>query len=146
MCYYRDSFHVNRGAYQIHRPCSYSNSTPGPRATRAYRQVPEIEDKMVAYSPYRLTHGVNRVANALRVHGFGVRPSGVRRVWQRRHLETRTKRRQLLERHAQDGRILLSESPIELLERCSLGSYYGVSKSTSLPPTRYLPRLHTTSR
>jgi transposase InsO family protein len=80
----------------------------------------EVEQKILDYSLARPTHGAQRVANDLRLEGVTVSPSGVRGVWLRHDLETRTKRLLRLEREAQNETFVLSPTQIELLERHSV--------------------------
>jgi transposase InsO family protein len=119
MGYHRDSFYEIRRAFQVGGVPALLEQRRGPRGPHPNRVAPEIEEKILAYALDRPTHGAQRVANELRLQGFDVSPSGVRGVWLRHDLETRTKRLLRLERHAQEETIVLSEAQIELLERHS---------------------------
>jgi len=119
MGYHRDSFYEIRRAFQVGGVPALLEQRRGPRGPHPNRVAPEIEEKILAYALDRPTHGAQRVANELRLLGFDVSPSGVRGVWLRHDLETRTKRLLRLERHAQEETIVLSEAQIELLERHS---------------------------
>jgi transposase InsO family protein len=81
---------------------------------------PEIEAKVLDYALPFPTHGAQRVANELRLQDITVSASGVRRVWLRHNLETRTKRLLRLEQTAQDDTVVLSGTQIRLLERHSV--------------------------
>lgn len=119
MGYHRDSFYEIRRAFQVGGVPALLEQRRGPRGPHPNRVAPEIEERILAYALDRPTHGAQRVANELRLQGFDVSPSGVRGVWLRHDLETRTKRLLRLERHAQEETIVLSEAQIELLERHS---------------------------
>ena len=119
MGYHRDSFYEIRRAFQVGGVAALVEQRRGPRGPHPNRVAPEIEEKILAYGLDRPTHGAQRVANELRLQGFDVSPSGVRGVWLRHDLETRTKRLLRLERHAQEETIVLSEAQIALLERHS---------------------------
>jgi transposase InsO family protein len=60
------------------------------------------------------------VANELRLEGLTVSSSGVRGVWLRHELETRTKRLLRLERSASDTTFVLTDEQVRLLERHSV--------------------------
>lgn len=119
MGYHRDSFYEIRRAFQVGGVAALVEQRRGPRGPHPNRVAPEIEEQILLYALGRPTHGAQRVANELRLQGFDVSPSGVRGVWLRHDLETRTKRLLRLERHAQEETIVLSEAQIELLERHS---------------------------
>jgi transposase InsO family protein len=120
MGYHRDSFYEIRRAFQVGGVAALVEQRRGPRGPHPNRVAPEIEEKILEYALEKPTHGAQRVANELRLQCFDVSPSGVRGVWLRHDLETRTKRLLRLERHAQDDTIMLSEAQIALLERHSV--------------------------
>lgn len=120
MGYHRDSFYEIRRAFQVGGVAALVEQRRGPKEPHPNRVAPEIEQKILDYALEEPTHGAQRVSNQLRLQGFDVSPSGVRGVWLRHELETRTKRLLLLERHAQEETILLSEAQIVLLERHSV--------------------------
>ena len=80
----------------------------------------EVETRILDYALAQPSHGADRVANELRLQGVTVSPSGVRGVWLRQELETRTKRLRRLEREAQQDAFVLSDRQIALLERHSV--------------------------
>lgn len=78
---------------------------------------PEIEGRILDYALQFPTHGAQGVANELRLQDINVSASGVRGVWLRHDLETRTKWLLRLKRTVQDDTVVLSEGQIALLER-----------------------------
>ena len=92
----------------------------GPRGPHPNRVSDEVEAKILAYALEHPTHGAQRVANELRLHGVNVGVSGVRGVWARHDLETRLKRLLRLEQAAQESTRILSEEQLRLLERHSV--------------------------
>ena len=119
MGYHRDSFYEIRRAFQVGGVAALVEQRRGPRGPHPNRVAPEIEQKILDYALDRPTHGAQRVANELRLQGANVSASGVRGVWLRHNLETRTKRLLRLEEVAQQTTYLLSAEQIRLLERHS---------------------------
>lgn len=119
MGYHRDTFYEIRRAFQVGGVSSLVDERRGPRGPHPNRVAPEIEERILQYGLDRPTHGAQRVANELRLTGLNVSASGVRGVWLRHDLETRTKRLLRLEREAQGEGFVLSVEQIELLERHS---------------------------
>jgi len=71
---------------------------------------PRSKSGFSAYALEFPTHGADRVSNELRLKGINVSaPTGVRGVWSRHNLETRTKRLLRLEREVKDNAFMLSE-------------------------------------
>jgi transposase InsO family protein len=120
MGYHRDSFYEIRRAFQIGGTAALVEEKRGPRGPHPNRVAPEVEAKILDYSLIQPSHGADRVANELRLQGVTVSSSGVRGVWLRNELETRTKRLLRLEREAQQQTFVLSERQIALLERHSV--------------------------
>ncbi|HEX5702414.1 MAG TPA: IS481 family transposase, partial [Pyrinomonadaceae bacterium] len=120
MGYHRDSFSEIRRAFQVGGVAALVEQRRGPRGPHPNRVAPEIEQKVLDYALERPTHGAQRVANELRLAGANVSASGVRGVWLRHQLETRTKRLLRLEEAAQQTTYLLSAEQIRLLERHSV--------------------------
>ena len=101
MGFHRDSFYEIRRAFQVGGVAGLVEQRRGPRGPHPNRVAPEIEEKILAYALDRPTHGAQRVANELRLQGSNVSASGVRGVWLRHDLETRTRRLLRLEQKAQ---------------------------------------------
>lgn len=119
MGFHRDTFYEVRRAFQVGGVSALLEQQRGPKGPHPNRVAPEIEEKILAYCLDRPTHGAQRVANELRLQGVQVSPSGVRGVWLRHGLETRTQRLLRLEKHSQEDTFVLSEEQIRLLERHS---------------------------
>jgi transposase InsO family protein len=121
MGYHRDTFYEVRRAFQVGGVQALVEQRRGPRGPHPNRVGPEIEARILAYGLDHPTHGVQRVANQLRLEGITVSPSGVRGVWLRHDLETRLKRLLRLEQAvAQDTTLVLAEEQVRLLERHSV--------------------------
>lgn len=119
MGYHRDTFYEVRRAFQVGGVAALVEEKRGPRNPHPNRVAPEVEEKILQYALDCPTAGPERVANELRLAGVSVSPTGVRGVWLRHDLETRTKRLLRLEREAQQQTFVLSERQIALLERHS---------------------------
>jgi transposase InsO family protein len=119
MGYHRDTFYEVRRAFQVGGVAALVDEKRGPRNPHPNRVAPEVEEKILQYALDCPTHGAERVANELRLMDINVSPTGVRGVWLRNDLETRTKRLLRLEREAQQQTFVLSERQIALLERHS---------------------------
>jgi transposase InsO family protein len=119
MGYHRDTFYEVRRAFQVGGVAALVEEKRGPRSPHPNRVAPEIEERILQHALDCPTHGPDRVANELRLVGVNVSSSGVRGVWLRHDLETRTKRLLRLEREAQQQTFVLTERQIELLERHS---------------------------
>jgi transposase InsO family protein len=120
MGYHRDSFYEVRRAFQVGGVSALVEEKRGPRAPHPNRVSPEVETRILDYALAKATHGAQRVANELRLQGVTVSASGVRGVWLRHDLETRTKRLLRLERSASDTTFVLSDEQVRLLERHSV--------------------------
>jgi transposase InsO family protein len=119
MGYHRDTFYEVRRAFQVGGVAALVEEKRGPRNPHPNRVAPEVEERILQYALECPTHGAERVANELRLMTINVSPTGVRGVWLRHDLETRTKRLLRLEREAQQQTFVLSERQIALLERHS---------------------------
>jgi transposase InsO family protein len=120
MGYHRDTFYEVRRAFQVGGVAALVENKRGPKNPHPNRLAPEIEQKILDYSLGKPTHGPQRVANELRLMGTTVSAGGVRGVWVRHNLETKTKRLLRLEETARDTTFVLSEQQIKLLERHSV--------------------------
>jgi transposase InsO family protein len=120
MGYHRDTFYEIRRAFQVGGVAALvEEKKRGPRNPHPNRVAPEIEERILRFALDFPTAGAARVANELRLEGVDVSPTGVRGVWLRHDLETRTKRLLRLEREAQQDTFVLTEQQIALLERHS---------------------------
>lgn len=120
MGYDRDSFYEIRRAFQTGGVSALVEEKRGSRAPHPNRPSPGDRGAILAYALAKPTHGAQRVANELRLEGVAVSPSGVRGVWLRNDLETRTKRLLRLERTASDTTYVLTDEQVRLLERHSV--------------------------
>ena len=120
MGYHRDSFYEIRRAFQVGGVAALVEERRGPKNPHPNRVAPEIEERILAYSLEHPTHGGDRVSNELRLEGINVGATGVRGVWARHNLESRSKRLLRLEREVRDSTFVLSPEQIALLERHSV--------------------------
>src|SRR5512138_660713 len=120
MGYHRDSFYEIRRAFQMGGVAGLVEEKRGPRAPHPNRVSTEVETRILDYALAKPTHGAQRVANELRLEGVTVSSSGVRGVWLRHDIETRTKRLLRLERSASDTTFVPSDEQVRLLERHSV--------------------------
>jgi transposase InsO family protein len=120
MGYHRDSFYEIRRSFQKGGVSALVEEKRGPRAPHPNRVSTEVETRILEYALTKPTHGAQRVANELRLEGMTVSSSGVRGVWLRHELETRTKRLLRLERSASDTTFVLTDEQVRLLERHSV--------------------------
>jgi transposase InsO family protein len=120
MGYHRDSFYEVRRAFQSGGVAALVEQKRGPRSPHPNRVSPELEQMILQYALDKPTHGPQRVANELRLQGQSVSSSGVRGVWCRHAIETRSKRLLRLEQSVADTMYVLSEEQIRLLERHSV--------------------------
>jgi len=120
MGYHRDSFYEIRRSFQKGGVSALVEEKRGPRAPHPNRVSTEVEARILDYALAKPTHGAQRVANELRLEGVTVSSSGVRGVWLRHDLETRTKRLLRLERSASDTTFVLTDEQVRLLERHSV--------------------------
>ncbi len=120
MGYHRDSFYEIRRAFRKGGVSALVEEKRGPRAPHPNRVSSQVETRILDYALAKPTHGAQRVANELRLEGMTVSASGVRGVWLRHELETRTKRLLRLERSSSDTTFVLSDEQVRLLERHSV--------------------------
>src|SRR5262245_42533634 len=119
MGYHRDSFYEIRRSFQKGGMSALVEEKRGQRAPHPNRVASEIE-RILEYALSKPTYGPQREANELRLEGPTVSSSGVRGVWLRHELETRTKRLLRLERQASDSTFVLTDEQVRLLERHSV--------------------------
>jgi transposase InsO family protein len=120
MGYHRDSFYEIRRSFQKGGVSALVEEKRGPRAPHPNRVSTEVETRILEFALSKPTHGAQRVANEMRLEGLAVSSSGVRGVWLRHELETRTKRLLRLERSASDTTFVLTDEQVRLLERHSV--------------------------
>lgn len=120
MGYHRDTFYEVRRAFQMGSVAALVEQRRGARSPHPNRIAPEIEERVLAHGLKWPTHGAQRVSNDLRLAGVEVSPSGVRGVWLRHGLETRSKRLMRLERESRENTtFVLTDDQVRLLERHS---------------------------
>jgi transposase InsO family protein len=78
--------------------------------------APEIERRVLEYSLEYPTHGQVRVANELKRQGIPVSAGGVRGIWLRHQLQTKSLRLKRLEKWAAEHTGVLTESQVQALE------------------------------
>jgi len=120
MGFHRDTFYEVRRAFQVGGVAALVEQKRGPRGPHPNRVSPEIEERILQLALEKPTYGAQRIANELRLQGLNVGPSGVRGVWLRHNLETRSRRLLRLEQASQETTLVLSEEQIRLLERHSV--------------------------
>src|SRR6187401_2076159 len=109
MGYHRDSFYEIRRPFQVGGTAALVEEKRGPKNPHPNRVAPEVEERILTYALEHPTHGADRVSNELRLVDINAGAPGVRGVWSRHNLETRTKRLLRLEREVQDNAFVLSE-------------------------------------
>ena len=119
MGYSRQQFYEIRRNYQVYGAEGLLDRLPGPRGPHPNRVDKEIEEAILDYGLQHPTHGCLRVAQQLALKGIHVSSSGVRGVWSRHKLLTKTERLLRLENAVRQRRIKLSDEQIRLLERFS---------------------------
>ena len=120
MGFHRDTFYEVRRAFQVGGVAALVEQKRGPRGPHPNRVAPEIEERILELALEKPTYGAQRIANELRLQGLNVGPSGVRGVWMRHNIETRSRRLLRLEQASQETTLVLSEAQIRLLERHSV--------------------------
>jgi transposase InsO family protein len=81
------------------------------------RVAPEIEKKVLEYSLEYPTQGQMRMANELKKKGIQISAGGVRSIWLRHSLQTKSLRLKRLEQWAAENTNILTESQIQALEQ-----------------------------
>jgi transposase InsO family protein len=81
------------------------------------RVAPEIEQKVLDYSLEYPTQGQSRAANELKKMGLIISAGGVRSIWLRHNLQTKSLRLKRLEQWAAENTNILTESQIQALEQ-----------------------------
>lgn len=81
------------------------------------RVAPEIEQEVLDYSLEYPTQGQSRTANELKKKGLIISAGGVRSIWLRHNLQTKSLRLKRLEQWAAENTNILTESQIQALEQ-----------------------------
>ena len=81
------------------------------------RVDPAIESAVLDYAIAEPSHGQSRVSNELRKQGVFVSANGVRSIWLRHDLANFKQRLKALEAQVAEDGIILTESPVQALER-----------------------------
>ena len=119
MGYSRQQFYEIRRNYQIYGADGLIDRLPGPKGPHPNRVDKAIEKAILDYSLKHPTHGCLRVAQQLALEGVQVSSGGVRGVWSRKKLMTKSERLLRLEQTVAKRRIKLSDEQIRLLEKFS---------------------------
>jgi transposase InsO family protein len=119
MGYSRQQFYEIRRNYQIYGADGLIDRLPGPKGPHPNRVDKAIEKAILDYSLNHPTHGCLRVAQQLALEGVQVSSGGVRGVWSRKKLMTKSERLLRLEQTVAKRRIKLSDEQIRLLEKFS---------------------------
>lgn len=119
MGYSRQQFYEIRRNYQVYGAEGLVDRLSGPRGPHPNRVDKEVEEAILGYSLEHPTHGCLRVAQQLALRNIHVSSGGVRGVWNRHSLLTKTQRLLRLESTLRERRIELSDEQIRLLERFS---------------------------
>ena len=119
MGYYPSTFYKVLCAFKAGGVAALVEKKRGPKNPHPNRMAPKIEQQILALCLERPTWGAQRIADALRLKGVNVSPSGVHGLWLRHDLTRSHQRLLWLEAEAQKGTITLSDEQIRLLERHS---------------------------
>lgn len=119
MGYSRQQFYEIRRNYQVYGAEGLLDRLPGPRGPHPNRVDKQVEEAILTYCLDHPTQGCLRVAQQLALKGIQVSSSGVRGVWSRHKLLTKSERLLRLENTVHKQRIKLSDEQIRLLERFS---------------------------
>jgi len=119
MGYSRQQFYEIRRNYQTFGAEGLVDRIAGARSPHPNRVAPEIEQAILKHCLDHPTHGCTRVAQELALQGVNVSSGGVRGVWSRHNLLTKTERLLRLEQTVREQQIELSEDQVRLLERFS---------------------------
>ena len=117
--YSRQQFYEIRRNYQTYGSDGLLDRLPGARGPHPNRVDEMVEKAILDYSLAHPTHGPVRVAQQLVLQGVQVSSGGVRGVWSRHNLLTKTQRLLRLESSVRERRVKLSDDQIRLLERFS---------------------------
>lgn len=117
--YSRQQFYEIRRNYQTYGADGLIDRLPGARSPHPNRVPEAVETAVLDHALAHPCHGPMRVAHELALKGVQVSSGGVRGVWSRHGLLTKTERLLRLEKTTAERRIELSEEQVRLLERFS---------------------------
>jgi transposase InsO family protein len=119
MGYSRQQFYEIRRNFQTYGADGLIDRLPGARGPHPNRVSDAIEQAVLEHSLHNPGHGCLRVAQELALAGHQVSSGGVRGVWSRHNLLTKTERLLRLEKSVAERKMELSDEQIRLLERFS---------------------------
>ena len=119
MGYSRQQFYEIRRNYQTYGADGLIDRLPGAKGPHPNRVSSEIETAILDHCLNHPSHGALRVSHELVLKGIQVSSGGVRGVWSRHGLLTKTERLLRLEKQVAERKIELSDDQIRLLERFS---------------------------
>lgn len=114
--YSRQQFYEIREAYRLQGAEGLVDRRPGPKGPHPNRVGAGIEAAVLAWALEHPAHGARRVSEGLRGRGLDVGSGGVRGVWERHGLGTRSLRARRLKETARDRRLVLDDEQIRALE------------------------------
>ncbi len=115
--YSRQQFYEIRRNYQMYGADGLIDRLPGPKGPHPNRVEKAVEKAILDYSLKNPSHGCLKVAQQLALEGVQVSSGGVRGVWGRKKLMTKSERLLRLEQTASKRRIKLTDEQIRLLEK-----------------------------
>ena len=119
MGYSRQQFYEIRRNYQTYGADGLIDRLPGAKGPHPNRVAPEVEQAILDHCLEHPSHGGLRVAQELVLKGVQVSSGGVRGVWSRHKLLTKTERLLRLEAQVAKRKITLTDEQVRLLERFS---------------------------
>jgi transposase InsO family protein len=119
MGYSRQQFYEIRRNFQTYGADGLIDRLPGAKNPHPNRVSDEVEKAILDHCLAEPTQGALAVAQNLNLQGVHVSSNGVRGVWSRHNLLTKTGRLLRFEEHVRKQRVKLTDAQIRLLERFS---------------------------